>query len=485
MRHKHIVKINAQGGIFTPLKLKSIVEIAFSCGAKHINFGPRQEIFLNIHRENRNEFDQKMQDQKLDFELDTDEFPNIVSSYPAEGIFSGDYWLSEGIYKDIFDQFDYWPRLKINICDHDQSLIPLFSGELNFVASQGYQYWFLYLNLKEENRIVRWNKRIYSTDIPKICKEIEELYLNNKFTDAQQIMDLVNDNTKFLFQEIEKELELPRYIFPYYEGMNRYGDKFWLGVYRRNYQFPISFIHELCSLCIATNIGQLCTTTWRTLVVKGIEQGSRIQWEKLLGKHGINLRHSASELNWVVEDLNSYELKLKKHITDQFDDQDIRTFGLVFGIKLQSAKHIPASIIMEEKPFIHRDQLKLLSQYDIYYTENFNPNNPAKVLFAKNIGKNGLVAKLLELCKMYYATLTETEAVTMLEQPKPINPMLSIEMYQCKHCFTIYDERYGDEINNIQPQTPFASIGDNYHCPVCESPKSGFIKITEQELLTS
>jgi rubredoxin len=47
-------------------------------------------------------------------------------------------------------------------------------------------------------------------------------------------------------------------------------------------------------------------------------------------------------------------------------------------------------------------------------------------------------------------------------------------IYQCKHCFTVYDEQYGDSENDIAPGTPFSQLSDAYHCPVCESSKSEF-----------
>jgi len=58
-----------------------------------------------------------------------------VSSYPAEEVFITKTWLSEGVYKDIFDGMDYEPRLKINISDSNQSFTPILTGNINWVAS--------------------------------------------------------------------------------------------------------------------------------------------------------------------------------------------------------------------------------------------------------------------------------------------------------------------------------------------------------------
>jgi rubredoxin len=485
MKSNHIIKINALGGIFTPLKLKKIVQIAHKHQAKHINFGSRQEIYFNIHNDYLFEFDEEMQLAAIDFEIDAEKNPNIVSSYPAEGIFSVDYWLSEGIYKDIFDLFDFQPKLKINISDKNQSLIPFFSGELNFISSETYQYWYLYLNLSNKSGIVRWNKLIYTTDIPKICREIEELILNNEYSDTDEIMRLVDENTKYLFIPITKDLEIPRFLFPYYEGLVRYGNNLWLGIYRRDYLFPIPFVYEFCELCLQTNIAQFCITPWRTLLVKGIEIQDRMSWEKLLGKHGINLRHSTMELNWMVEDINSDEVSLKKYIINELNDKDARTFGLVFGIKLNSANYFPASVIIEKRSLAGGSDFNLLNKFDIYHSENFNPNNPKKILFAKTVSKHNLVSKILELCNVYYNSLNEIETPIKLKanpNNKNVIPQ-KVRLFQCKDCLSIYDERLGEEISGIPAHTLFSSLSATYICPTCEAPHSNFIEIDEEMLV--
>ncbi len=45
-------------------------------------------------------------------------------------------------------------------------------------------------------------------------------------------------------------LTFPPYNLPYYEGFNRYNDKYWLGIYRRDELFSIQFLKEICLLCL-------------------------------------------------------------------------------------------------------------------------------------------------------------------------------------------------------------------------------------------
>lgn len=483
---KHIVKINASGGIFTPINLKQVAECAMSLGVNELNFGPRQEIYFNLAKSKLSSLASRLRNLDVEFEIDTDIYPNIVSSYVAEGVFSGDYGVTEGIYKDILNQFEHKPKLKINVCDSNQCLIPLFSGELNFSSSGKLHYWYLYICLPHYPEPVVWNKLIYSTDIPKICREFEELYLNNGIKDLHEIMRLINENTAYLFEPATSELKLPKYAFPYYEGMNKYGDKFWLGIFRRNYRFSIDFIIDLCSLCMQLGIGQLCITTWRTLLIKGIEDKNRILFEKLLGKYGINLRHSTTDLNWVVQDINSEEVAVKDYLVQQFDGIDQRTYGLVFGIQLEGTPPIAASIIVKQKPFLQKDSVRYMSTYDVYYKQDFNPNAQKLLPFAKNVSKQKLFVCISELCKMYYDKLADT-AFTPVAPVEPsgsvkerIKP-LPIVLYTCKHCYTVYDASAGDSNANIPGGTPFESLPKDYKCPTCDAPKSDFTPLEQSK----
>ena len=58
-----------------------------------------------------------------------------------------------------------------------------------------------------------------------------------------------------------------------------------------------------------------------------------------------------------------------------------------------------------------------------------------------------------------------------------------IKVHQCKICFTIYDERFGDSVNEIPVGVKFAELPFDYCCPICESAKSEFVEVTVDGLL--
>src|SRR5439155_7917560 len=98
-------------------------------------FGLRQQLLFDLAIEKLNELTAELEKLGVSFELGNDQFPNIVSSYPAEEIFIKDTWLSEYLYKEISQSFSYKPHLKINICGSNQSFAPMFTGNINWVAS--------------------------------------------------------------------------------------------------------------------------------------------------------------------------------------------------------------------------------------------------------------------------------------------------------------------------------------------------------------
>jgi hypothetical protein len=65
----------------------------------------------------------------------------------------------------------------------------------------------------------------------------------------------------------------------------------------------------VCTLCEETEIGQLCSTPWKTIIIKGIREKNRKEWNYLLDKYQINVRHAANELNFQVDDNSPEALK--------------------------------------------------------------------------------------------------------------------------------------------------------------------------------
>ena len=471
------------GGIVSPGTLDYILSAAREAGVRELNFGARQQILMYVKAETVRgsgivELKKKLYKSKINFELDADYFPNIISSYCAEEVFPTGQWLSEGIYKDIFDGFDYQPKLKVNISDFQQSFTPFFTGNLNFVASNTQNFWYLYIRPKQSNRIFRFPMLIYTLEIPKICSRIEEVIWDNPEMDENQVYEKVIAKGEIISQLIREDLILPNFSLPYYEGFNRYGEKTWLGIYRRNETFSIGFLQEICELCLETKIGQICTTPWKSLIIKGIENKHRNLWDKLLGKYVINVRHAANELNWQVEDLAPEGLALKKAIIREFDEEDVRTFGLSFAVQTRSKSEVFGSVIIKKRKVFGG----IFSVFDLYHTADFNPNTRELELFEKGVNKTHVPEILQRLSKRFYAQNTKQKLTIFKNNATKLIDLQPVKVHQCKICFTIYDEKYGDSVNQIPVGVKFADLPIYYCCSVCEAEKGDFVEVEVESI---
>lgn len=122
---EQLIKINLPGGFISAGDLYEILLIAESAGAKHIRFGNRQQLYFTIDEDRLEDLELDMLKSEINYEINADLYPNIISSYVADTIFNQhEGWLREGVYKDIFDRFDHQPQLKVNLADNHQSFVP-------------------------------------------------------------------------------------------------------------------------------------------------------------------------------------------------------------------------------------------------------------------------------------------------------------------------------------------------------------------------
>ena len=476
-RKNYIVKINLPGGIVAAGDLYAIAEAAGRARVTDMQFGARQQLLCKVADAYGAGFLHELEQAGIFFETEKESHPNIISSYVTEGVFGRSQWVGEGLYKDILEGFDHRPRLKINLVEGSQSFVPFFTGHLNFISSTINNHWHLVLRLPATDELYSWPVAIYSPDIPRISRLIEEGLVPEGRSPSpdwgQRLYHSVKDLGFPGSDTLPPPLRLPAFNLPYYEGFNRYGNKIWLGIYRREELYPLSFLKDLCLVCLQTKIGQLYTTPWKSLLVKGIEEQDQHLWEYVLGKHRINVRHASIELNWQIEDFCPEGLQLKRWLVRRLDLEDIRTEGLTFAIRTRPRSGLSGSVVIRKQEGIRPDQLKLLDRYDIWHTVDFNAHSKEYVLFRKGLEKEDLFPYLASLCKEFYRQQSSQDPIALQEHPGQ-GMATKQEAFQCIHCLTLYDAQYGDPINGEAPGTAFGQTSPEYVCPVCGAPKSDF-----------
>ena len=199
-----------------------------------------------------------------------------------------------------------------------------------------------------------------------------------------------------------------------------------------------------------------------------------------MGQWGINVRHSQLEMNWHVPVDDTEALELKKFLVRSFDQNDISTYGLTFGISNDVGKRSHFSSIVIEKncsPEIVKE-FEVRPTYNVLYFENFDPNSQKYRSYAQDVDKIELPGLLMELSKNYFKQLGEVEISELSPKNETQNEVQLI--YQCQSCFTVYDKLYGDEKSGIIAGTVFKQLPETYQCPVCESSKTNFEKVSLQ-----
>lgn len=411
MKRKNIntIKINFKGGIIPHTDLYNILIAAGKSGIPYVRFGLRQQLLIDVVIEELENVSGELDNLGISHEINRTEFPNIMSSFPADEIFIMKTWVTEAVYHRIFESFGHTPGLKINISDAHQSLTPLLTGNINWVASPAdTDFWHLFIRFPKTNIVYEWQDVVHTIDLPLMSKNIEEIILNDKQkyydnddASGEELYEKVTTSS-FTTKPAEGPLALPPFKLPYYEGLNRYNEKYWLGIYMRDELFSIQFLKEACQLCLQTGIGQLCSTPWKTVIIKGITEENKHLWEELLNKYRINVRHAANELNFQVEDNSMEALKLKQHLVKYLNNDDTRTFGVCIGIKTRRKSEVFSNILVRRKALFTIGKLGFFYTYDILCAKDYNPNERTDFAFSRDNPKIVLAEQVRRAVLSFY-----------------------------------------------------------------------------------
>lgn len=475
MKRFQTIVVNFNGGIISPGYLLSVLEVAAQYNIEGVSFGLRQQLLIEVPVGSVKAFLQACKASKIEAALKKQLPPNTVSSYLSYGIFSEDSWVTEGVYKDVFALLEASRRLlKVNVCDAQQTFVPLYTGHINWVAGSQKHYWRLYLRFPGTNNLYTWPQEVYTNDIATVTVALEQFITApaNAGTVARSegkaVYEAIQNTLEYIARPAESALAIASFHLPYYEGFNRYSAGYWLGIYRRDELFPLRFLKEVAQLCLDSRIGELHATPWKSIIIKNIAPTQRGPWDRILGHYRINVRHAANELNWWVEDGNDDALVVKRHVIRYFDKEDVRTYGLCFGVLLKTSTPAFGSILISQKEG-QRVSLKSQLRYDIYYSEDFNPNAGNYVLYREGVAKDHLGPYLVSISKLFYERAsTETEQPETAGEPaQGMTQQASRKVYQCGCCGTIYDPEAGDIQQGIAPHTAFEQLPAGYTCYTC------------------
>lgn len=488
MNTKEIIRIPAPGGVIAvgDLKLIAITALQYGCDALH--FGNRQDILVKIEKKYAALFIDQLKGLNPCYINDKDHYPNIMSVYPAIDISPAKSWLSEGIIHEILEQFHETPRLKVNITDAEQGFVPLFTGNLNFIASDYDNYWYLFISHRAVGERKKIPFLIYGEDIPAVVRKLEHKLLDNhSFLQPEWLYSIFEEDFRCLnLDDDNYPFEKAKTDIGWYEGWQKTGRRYRLGIYQRKNIFSTRFIESLSILCSQANIGSVSISPWQSVIIKNIDEKFYDSWNLMLGKYGVSTMHSALEKNWQLPELDQDAMSLKEYLYYKLDKNNVRTEGLTFAVKT-SPIDIAASIVIEEHQFHPLlNKTGIFNSYTLSYAPGFDHNKPANRVFAKKIRKKHLAATLLELCSIFYKENQKKidHELDQYQKDTEINRQQDEAeyVYQCKHCLTVYDPDTGEPDRKISAGTPFKQLPADYTCPLCESEKKDFKEVEKTTL---
>lgn len=468
----------AKGGILTPSYLSTILTAVRKSGNKHLHLGSRQDILFSVHKNELSTLEEAFAAINTEYIVQGQKKltpQNIVSSYVSADIMPATQWVSSGSYLLVLENFNFCPKLRVNITDPKQSLVPLFYGNLNFIASPIKDFWFLYIRKNENHEPERWPVLVLSKEIGRLAEYIEKKWNSLNDISIVDLFNLAQYEISYTQRLIEQNLITNKTYLPDYEGFGKMynSNNIWIGFYWRNNNYDVPFLEEICNLCHQTGISKISLTPWKTFLIKDIKEDDLLLWHKLLGRYGINMRHSSFDLNWHLPLKDKLALRLKQFIVKNFDKVDVSVNGLTFGINTKP-EFAFTTIQIVRKPL-----LKLLKGFDFFatytikYAKNFDVNTCIYEEFMSQVPRHRLPETLQSLTLKFYSQMIRQNE--QIKSKTIINKPESFLVYQCKNCLSIYNEHV--------EKMAFKDLPENFSCFLCDAPKNEFKPVYFNQLI--
>lgn len=476
-----LIRILTKGGKISVTDLKRVTFIANGLFIEKIFITERQELAFYVDEDETRSMHNRL--DGIEFEIGTTGKQNYVTSVLASNIMPCTYWLKESIYNDILDSL-IPSKLKINISDLKQDIVFSFTGDINFVASDTMNYWNVFLQFPNDNEHKLLPFLIHSSNINQAILLFESYY-------AKKIESIELFTKEFLHDmghlaqpvEVWPEVNVPEYYN--YTGITSYGTMFWVG-FRPEYGcLSTEFLKALVLMCERNQLGTVHLTPWNSVIIKDIPINSLNNWKYFAYQYNIFADSTSYIQNWTYKPADADAQFLSQKLARLFSKNKKVPNGEIIGINTD-IKYTFANIIIKYHP-LKIGKVHLWGSYEILVRNDFSPlkNTFTSIGFA--IFGRQLKTILAKAKDLYNIKAYKERAAFVLDSiPSSLQPENAIEeyVYECGDCLNIYDSKYGDVINSVEPGTNFEMLHSSYCCPTCGANKDSFVKksIERQEI---
>ena len=516
-RYFHSVRILSEGGRLSVQKMKLLLEAARGADLTHMYIDSRQSLFFNTgalptRKEQVQSFTQQL--SVLGVSCAQENEQNIVSSLPSAQVFAYTSWLDTAMYHVLLRELQevgfgcnmnsepHLTRpskslLSISLIDNRQSFIPHLCSELNFIASETEDYWYLYIRYGQvTSPPVLWPFLIGGPCLAQFARSLADDLVSG--CDLQKCVVQYSQDTRWQMMIVNCSVEKAHAALPRYEGFISYGQNLHaLGIVRADQTFDLLMVEQMLKLMQHQNITDLYTTPWGSLLIKGIHEENIPVWNRLLCLHHCDVGLSYGHLNWLIQTKDFARLpliKLRSRLAQNLQDNNLRTWGLTFALVDDSVwLDMPcfASIIVLAQNNSSWLGLSKRARYSLWSVQPDQFSTHQYTCVAAQLDEQQLATQLVEVVDKYQKNIgLSRQKSIFVPFVMPLffevknsdaehgsyskTPAKNNGVFLCRYCETEYHEDMGEPSQNVAPHTPFTQLTNDFHCPVCEHGKSAF-----------
>jgi len=455
--------INSPGGFFTP---KDLRHCAIAAEKHGLYLGQRQNIIIPDVSCDHPEL-QKLSDsvRSEDYYKHTN---NIVCSHAAGGLLGNQDWAYRNdAYLEILEKIHTPPNMKVNLCSRDQSLFPIFSGQLNFITSNEEGYWHLVVNVNNKRQLLPFLFR--NNQVHRVIELIDDNNRPGTLLDTKQLMTLLPQELNIDSQQQALELQVKHPSD--YEGFQQMRNaKFSLNIFSNHNIWHAKFIAELCDMADKQGLGRIYLTAGRSLLIKHIEENLCFEWQNLIGKHNITLRHSEQDLSWMVPAEKRDLVRIKEKIIQRLHAGGLSFQGLYIALD-------PAEFECGAQIIIRSHKQAGKNSYQVFHKEEFDYRYGPFISAGNGLSFEQLLDSLYSLRKMFFQRSSIADIVIMQALKASEKITQEMDVYQCPNCLTQYHETIGQAHLGIPAATPFSKLPPDWSCELCDTNKTNFTKV--------
>jgi rubredoxin len=412
-------RISLSGGWMTTQELRDMVGWAGAAGAEFLAAGDRQDWRLEGPSPGR--------------------LPPRLSVRPTGSLQSSAYgnppsaalpWLTTGVWMDLLAQIPLPPELDVQLL-HDGARAHFIRwGHVRLIAQRAAHRWAVALRRPGTTRLLAIETPFETGSIPALIQTASEAWSNGD---------------ESFWQGTPLSEAPPTPTFPtegfHDETSATFAFGFWSPA-----RFRVEHLRDLAWLAWDSGAHRVWLTPDRVLLVQGVPQKHRGEWEQWLARTRLPARHGD-----VARSVRCADSASSAPVAAHLHAEDRLPFGGAITVADEALNR--GDGVCGPFPVVIGTAHSWL----------FRSADGAR-------SGEGTLAEVLE-------ALGKRTVGEETPRPSPI-----ITGHRCSSCLTVYEPAIGDPRGGVSPDTPFEALPPTWECPVCGGPHRNYIPLAPNAL---